>query len=70
MHLPHLHRRKDDHNQTSHEEHPILDATLGTVVSLFSTQHHDSWEDAVKHYNETHPDPDAALEQDLRGGDT
>lgn len=57
MHLPHphLHRKDDNPSNNGPEEHPVLDATLGTVISLFSTQHHDSWEDAVKRYDETHP---------------
>ena len=57
MHLPHLHRKDDQPSDTSLDEHPVLDATLGTVISLFSTQHHDSWEDAVRRYDETHPNP-------------
>jgi hypothetical protein len=56
-----------DSTLSAGERHHVLDTVaaalalpIEVVASIFTTTHHDSWEDAVARYDHDHPDHTAA----------
>ncbi len=55
-----------DNSNSHHHAHPVRDALAAAgeasaevLATMFADHHHESWEDAVRRYDATHPARDA-----------
>jgi hypothetical protein len=53
-----------DSSSGHHHAHPVRDALTAAgdasaefLATMFADTHHESWEDAVRRYDDTHPTP-------------